>query len=277
MDGLLVVNKPIGKTSFDIVREVRKKYNTKKVGHIGTLDPMATGVLPILIGKATRLSNYLMEHDKDYITTLKLGFQTDTGDCEGNIIKSVEVGDSIFEETFINRVLQSFIGESKQIPPMYSAIKVNGKKLYELAREGKSIERTPRRISISNINLLNFSKDLKEITFKVTCSKGTYIRTLCEDIAVQLGSCGYMKFLQRTRVGSFKLEDSAKFITLENIFTSIPKIDILDLDKLKNGMSIYIDDTNLSDYNGFVNLYYNNAFIGIGKLKSNYFKRFILC
>lgn len=275
MDGILIINKPIGKTSFDIVRDVRKEYNTKKVGHIGTLDPMASGVLPILIGQATKLSNYLMEHDKEYIATLHLGVQTDTGDSEGKVVKEQGVDEVLYKN--INSVLNSFIGESAQIPPMYSAIKVNGKKLYELAREGKTIERAPRKIIITSIELLDVNKNEAEITFKVSCSKGTYIRTLCEDIADSLGTCGYMKSLNRTRVGNFLIVDAGKFIELKDIFQDIPKVNVNNIDKLKNGMSIKFEDDSLKQYSGFINLYFKNVFIGIGKAEKGYYKRFIVC
>ena len=277
MDGILIVDKPINKTSFDIIRDVRKEYNTKKVGHIGTLDPLASGVLPVLIGNATKLSNYLMEHDKEYVSTLKLGFKTDTADLEGNIIETDSVINNIYENSnqLIINVLKSFIGESEQIPPMYSAIKVDGKKLYELAREGKTVERKPRKIVIHSIELLNCNTIENEITFKVTCSKGTYIRTLCEDIATKLGTCGYMKSLRRTRVGNFRIDDANKFIKLENIFPKIPKVQIQDYDKLKNGMNIPLDNID-KNYSGFINLYFNDKYIGIGIVKNKCYKRFIL-
>ena len=210
MDGILIVDKQKGMTSFDVVREVRKKYNTKKVGHIGTLDPLATGVLTVLIGKATKLSDFLMEHEKEYISTLKLGKSTDTGDSEGNILEE-KIDSKIYEKKIsskkdenlkaykkIEEAFKSFIGESMQTPPMYSAIKIQGKKLYELAREGKTVEREQRKITIKEITLLNIDEDNNEIKYKVTCSKGTYIRVLCEDIAKKLGTVGYMKELRRT-------------------------------------------------------------------------------
>ena len=144
MNGVIIVDKQKGKTSFDEIRDIRKTYNIKKVGHAGTLDPMATGVLIILVGETTKLSDYLMNHDKEYIATLKLGKKTDTGDSEGKIIEEKEIPNLSKEN--VQNVLNTFIGKSKQIPPMYSAIKVNGKKLYELAREGKEIERQERKI-----------------------------------------------------------------------------------------------------------------------------------
>ena len=189
MNGLEIVDKPLKKTSFDIVREVRKKYNIKQVGHIGTLDPMATGVLVILVGGATKLSDYLMEHDKEYIATVHLGEKKDTGDSEGNTIERKEVPKDISLEK-VKDVLQSFLGKSKQVPPMYSAIKVNGQKLYDLARKGIKVEREERNIEITNIEFLKIEDEcnIKEITFRVVCSKGTYIRVLCENIAEKLGT-----------------------------------------------------------------------------------------
>jgi len=182
MEGILIVNKPKGVTSHQIVSKLRKILNIKQIGHIGTLDPNATGVLPILIGKATKTSKYLIEHDKEYIATLKLGRQTDTGDIEGKVIKEGPVPTLNKDE--LENVLKSFLGEQNQIPPIYSSVKINGKKAYEYARNGQEIELQPRKIEIYSIELLNFEKD--EITFKVACSKGTYIRTLCEDISKKI-------------------------------------------------------------------------------------------
>lgn len=284
MDGVLIVNKPLNKTSFDVVRDVRKEYNTKKVGHIGTLDPMASGVLPILIGKATKLSDLLMEHDKDYIATLKLGEKRDTGDQEGKIIESSPIPEDL-SEIKITNTLNSFLGDSFQIPPMYSAIKINGQKLYDLARKGETIERKPRPITITNIVLLNFNKDTNEIEFKVTCSKGTYIRVLCEDIATKLNTCGYMSSLKRTRVGTFTIENENKFIEIKDIFTNIPTIEINqnDIKKLINGVPIKINSNNdLSNdldsnfKNGICNLTSNGTYLGIGDIKNNSIKRKIL-
>ena len=280
MNGVLIVDKPIGKTSFDIIRDVRKKYNIKKVGHIGTLDPMASGVLPVLIGNATKLSDYLMHHDKEYIATLHLGQSTDTGDSEGSIIDEVSVSPNIFSldnnnnYNIIQDVLNSFFGESDQIPPMYSALKVNGKKLYELARQGQIVDRKSRKINIYNINLLSVDKEKNEFTFSVTCSKGTYIRVLCEDIAKKLGTLGFMSSLKRTRVGNFKIEDSGKFIDLKDIFPDIPNIKVSNLDKLVNGISL--KDSSLINYSGLCNLFYNNNFIGIGEANNGTYKRKIL-
>lgn len=276
MDGILIVNKPLNKTSFDVVRDVRKEYNTKKVGHIGTLDPMASGVLPILIGKATKLSDLLMEHDKDYIATLKLGEKRDTGDQEGQIIEQSPIPDDLSEKRIIN-TLNTFLGDSFQIPPMYSAIKINGQKLYDLARKGETIERKPRPITITNIELLNYDNSTNEIEFKVTCSKGTYIRVLCEDIATKLNTCGYMSSLKRTRVGNFTIENENKFIEIKDVFKNIPTVEIKqsDIKKLINGVPIKIDNVDKSN-NLICNLTSNGSFLGIGDIKNNSVKRKIL-
>lgn len=183
MDGVLIINKPKGFTSHDVVNVLRKVLNTRKIGHTGTLDPNATGVLPILVGTATKISKYLVEHDKTYIATIKLGEKTDTGDSEGNVIeKNQNIPKLSYEQ--LEEVLKTFIGKQKQIPPIYSAIKVNGKKAYEYARHGQAVELEPRDIEIYSINLLNLEEH--EITFEVSCSKGTYIRVLCEDIAIKI-------------------------------------------------------------------------------------------
>ena len=171
MNGLIIINKPKGYTSHDVVNVLRKKLNTKKVGHTGTLDPNATGVLPILIGTATKISKYLIEHEKTYIATIELGKKTDTGDGEGRIIQEDSDLQDISKQKIVN-ALKSFLGKQKQIPPMYSAIKVDGKKLYEYAREGKKVELQPREIEILDIGLIKYNKN--EIQFIVRCSKGIY-------------------------------------------------------------------------------------------------------
>ena len=195
MDGIIVINKPKNCTSHDIVYKTQKILQ-EKVGHTGTLDPNATGVLPLLIGKGTQISKYLINHDKIYQAQIQLGEKRTTGDIEGEIIEQKEVNESNLKKENIESVLKNFKGKQKQIPPIYSAIKVNGKKLYEYARKGENIEIEPREIEIYNIKLLNIDKINKTIDFEVECSKGTYIRSLCEDIAEKLGSIGYMKELK---------------------------------------------------------------------------------
>ena len=209
MDGIIVINKEKGWTSNDVVQKI-KHITNEKVGHTGTLDPLATGVLPLLIGKGTSLSKYLVNHDKEYTATIKFGQKTTTGDSEGEIIEAMQVTDKMLEKEKIEEALKSFTGKIKQTPPMYSAIKVNGKKLYEYARKGQEVQIPEREIEIYEIHLIGVSKEAKEITYKVSCSKGTYIRTLCEDIAKKLGTVGFMKELERTKVGDFKIEDSIK-------------------------------------------------------------------
>ena len=273
MNGVLIVNKPKGKTSFDMIRDVRKEYGTKKVGHIGTLDPLAEGVLPVLIGECTKLSDYLMNHDKEYIAELKLGKRTSTGDSEGEIIEEKEIKD-LNEEKIIS-VLNSFLGKTNQLPPMYSAIKINGKKLYDYARNGEEDKVKdlikPREIEITEIELLEFNKEDNIIKYRVVCSKGTYIRVLCEDIAIKLGTCGYMKSLLRTRVGKFKIEDQEKVIDIEDILENRIDIKNSDLSKLLNGVKLEVKESN-----DLYNIYCDNKYIGIGEVINNKLKRKII-
>ena len=207
MDGIIVINKSKGCTSHDIVYQVKKIFGVK-VGHTGTLDPNATGVLPILIGKGTELSQFLICHDKKYIATLKLGIKTDTADSEGEIIERKYIDETKVNETNIIKVLQSMIGKQKQIPPIYSAIKINGKKLYEYARKGQYVDIPSREIEIYDLKLIDFNKDENTIKYEISCSKGTYVRTVCEQIAEKLNTVGYMQDLQRTVVGDFKIENA---------------------------------------------------------------------
>lgn len=208
MNGIINVLKPSGFTSHDVVAKVKRICGVKKVGHTGTLDPNAVGVLPILIGKATKLSDYLMEHDKVYRVIMKLGVSTTTCDAEGEILEQCENIDLDFET--VNNAIVSFKGEIVQKPPMYSAIKVNGKKLYELARKGEEVEVPTRKVqiySISNIVQINNV----EYMFDVSCSKGTYIRTLCVDIGEKLGVPAVMNGLIRLQTGDFKISESVTF------------------------------------------------------------------
>lgn len=210
-NGIINVYKEPGFTSNDVVAKMRGILRQKKVGHAGTLDPAATGVLPVLVGSGTRLSEYLMDHTKTYRAVLLLGVTTDSQDMTGNVIASSDTS-SLDEETVRDAVL-SFAGEYDQIPPMYSAKQVNGRRLYELAREGKEVERRPVRVRIDSIRIE--SMDLPKVTFSVECSKGTYIRTLCHDIGLKLGCGGAMQELVRTRVGGFYLEDAVRLSEIE--------------------------------------------------------------
>ena len=290
MDGILIINKPQGRTSHDIVAKVKRIVNNK-VGHTGTLDPNATGVLPLLIGKGTLCSQYLIEHDKIYEAVLKLGIRTDTADVEGNIIEEKEVDLENLNEEHIKKVLHSFIGKQEQMPPMYSAIKVNGKKLYEYARKGQTVEIKPRKIEIYKCDLKQINIEEKEITFIVHCSKGTYIRSLCEDIATKLSTVGYMKNLNRTKVGRFDINQSITVEELENNINdeAFIKEHFISIEKLlENKKAIKIDENRLKHFINGVKLTYKleddlyriyneeNRFIGIGSSKNNLLKREII-
>ena len=203
--GVVNVNKPLGITSHDVVYNLRRILGIKKIGHTGTLDPDASGVLPMCIGRATKLAEFLMASDKQYLAELTLGAFTDTQDKSGNVIESFEV--NVSKDDIISAA-NEFVGEIEQIPPMFSAVKHEGKRLYELAREGKSVERTPRLIKISGIEIKNIDLDKKTVTMLVNCSKGTYIRTLCNDIGKRLGCGAYMSALERTKSGRFEIGDA---------------------------------------------------------------------
>ena len=210
MDGIINVRKEKGFTSFDVVAKLRGILKMKKIGHTGTLDPDAEGVLPVCIGKATRVCDLLTDKDKVYEAVMLLGKETDTQDMTGTILKESEVNLSIEE---VKQCIESFVGEYAQIPPMYSALKVNGKKLCDLAREGVEVERKARKVQILDIAILSI--DLPRVTMRVHCSKGTYIRTLCHDIGEKLGCGGAMEELLRTRSGNFTLEESMTLSQVE--------------------------------------------------------------
>ena len=203
--GIINVYKEKGFTSFDVVAKLRGILKTKKIGHTGTLDPDAEGVLPVCIGRATKVCDILTDKDKVYEAVMLLGVETDTQDTTGEILKKLPVEES---ESVVKEAILSFVGEYAQIPPMYSALKVNGKKLYELAREGKTVERKARNVQIFSIEILEM--DLPRVRMSVHCSKGTYIRTLCYDIGQKLGCGGCMEKLLRTKAGIFELADTLK-------------------------------------------------------------------
>lgn len=249
-DGIINVYKEKGFTSFDVVAKMRGILGQRKVGHTGTLDPAAEGVLPVCAGKGTRLCDMLTDHDKTYRATLLLGVDTDTQDTTGTVLE--ERATDHLTETQVREAIMSFVGDYDQVPPMYSALKVDGKKLYELAREGKVVERKARPVKIHEIVIE--SMNLPEVVMSVSCSKGTYIRTLCHDIGEKLAVGGCMKELLRTKVGRFLLEDtmtlselqqmkdegrlSEAVLPLEAVFEEYPEIRAKDevLDKLvKNG------------------------------------------
>ncbi len=213
-DGIVNVNKPLGITSHDVVYKLRRILNIKKIGHTGTLDPDASGVLPMCVGRGTKLAEYLTAADKQYYARLQLGAFTDTQDASGEVIESFEV--SVSEEQ-IRDAVNGFVGEISQIPPMYSAIKIDGKKLYKLAREGKTVERKARQVVIHNIEIKNIDLAANTVDMLVDCSKGTYIRTLCNDIGAALGCGGHMSALERTRSGRFDIRDAYTLEKLEEM------------------------------------------------------------
>lgn len=265
MNGILIVNKPQDFTSRDVVNKVGGILKTKKIGHTGTLDPIATGVLVICIGNTTKLCEVLTSEYKEYIATIKLGIKTDTLDTTGEII---ERKDFNITETQIKEVLSTFLGQSTQITPIYSAVKVNGKKLYEYAREGIEVELPTREINITNIELISFNND--EIVFKTTVSKGTYIRALIDDICKKLNTVGTMSSLIRTKQGNFIIEDSYtieeieqgnyKLITIEEALSNLESITIDEdtYNKVKNGSIIEKTFTN-----DIANLVYENKIVAI--------------
>ena len=289
MNGIIIINKKQGYTSHDIVHKI-KRISKEKVGHTGTLDPMAQGVLPILIGKATQCSKYLINHDKIYKVKLKLGIKTDTADSEGNIIEKTEISPEILNKQKILQAINSMKGKQEQIPPIYSAIKVNGKKLYEYARKGQEVEIKPRQIEIYNIILNNIDKENKIIEYTVNCSKGTYIRSLCEDIAKKLGTIGYMENLIRLKVGEFSIENS---ITLEEILNAENPYNVLEKNIItleeffkeketinlnEKRLQLFLNGVNLTEpkQDGIYKIYTNNNFIGTGTLKEKKLKRDII-
>lgn len=285
MQGILIVNKPSGYTSQDVVSKVKKILNIKKAGHTGTLDPLATGVLPIMLGDYTKLSKYLIEHDKTYIAKVRLGEKSSTGDLEGEIIDKKAVNEKKLNPENVCKILNSFLGKKKQKPHIYSSIKINGKKLYEYARNGEKVDIPERDIEIYNIELINISDN--EIEFKVSCSKGTYIRTLCEDIAQKLNTVGLMSYLNRIKVDRFEIKDAVtleelekkkenienRLINMEDLFSNLNKI---ELDKRKTELFLNGVMLTYSKTDGLYNIYTENKYLGLGTIKNNLLKRDVI-
>ncbi len=248
MQGLILINKPQNMTSFDVVAVVRKTLNIKKIGHAGTLDPNAEGLLIILVDKATKALPFLALNRKEYIATLRFGIKTNTGDIWGDVIESDDTLN--MDQVKINDVLKSFIGVTKQTPPKVSAISIKGKRLYEYARANIDVEIPERDIEIFNIEQLAYAEGA--LTFKVECSSGTYIRSLCEDIAIRLNTVGTMEALTRISIGHYRLEDAIDIDALRrNEYRLFPLIDGIELEKVeiedtvdvKNGKALNLEHT----------------------------------
>lgn len=260
--GFLNIYKPVGMTSHDVVSVLRRVTKIKQIGHTGTLDPFAEGVLPICIGKATRLIEYLQD-DKEYLATVQFGAATNTFDLDG---EKVFTSDKKVSRDDIKEGLKSFEGEILQLPPIFSAIKVKGKKLYEYARKGEEVEIQPRKVVIENIELKNFDEELQQAQILLKCSKGTYIRSIANDLGKNLGCGGYLIKLIRTQAGKFRVENSVQFDGIDVESNLINPLDILnlpkiavdndDLARIKNGMPIYKTCDKIGN---FVSLIYNDV------------------
>ncbi len=276
--GIILLDKKTGVSSNKALQEVRRLFNANKAGHTGSLDPLATGLLPLCFGEATKVSGLMLEDDKHYQVTLRFGIMTDTGDSEGAIV--AEMPPPSFSAAGLRQCLQHFTGEIEQIPPMYSALKHQGKKLYELAREGKTVARAPRRISIYDLKLLGY--DAEHMTLDVSCSKGTYIRSLAEDIGHFMGSCATVTALRRTRAGLFGLEQAHTLEQLQNmneterlnslmaVDTPLSKIPVISLSpeqavSINHGQQIAVTGQML----GTVRMYCQKTFLGLGEILLN--------
>ena len=280
VDGIIVLDKAKGLSSNYALQNVKKLFDANKAGHTGSLDPLATGVLPLCFGEATKMSQFLLNSDKRYLAQIKLGQRTDTGDSEGATIKTVEK--LSVDLTDIEQALQSFKGDIQQLPPMFSALKKNGVPLYKYARKGISVERSPRSVTVYAIELLNFDGNLVELD--ITCSKGTYIRSIADDLGAELGCGAHLVGLRRTRAGIFTIEDSVRegylhktkatqgIEALDNLLAPMDRA-ILDFPEItlprsiancvKNGQAVVLD---VFEEEGLVRLYEEGQFIGIGRI-----------
>ena len=284
-NGILNIDKPQGITSHDVVDIVRKIFPGIKVGHTGTLDPIAPGVLPICIGKATKLSDELLSENKVYKVKMLLGVETDTYDITGKIVFANTLNE---DEIYIKERIKRFIGKSSQIPPIYSAIKIKGKKAYEYARNGENVSLKPREIEIFNIDDIDVNLRKRQVSFVVSCTKGTYIRSLVHDIGIKLGCGATMIELKRLKTGDFDINDSIdlyeflnleyldmldKIVSIEELYKDSKKINLKDKDynKFLNGIAIKTDVPN-----GIVRVYENLRYKGLGKVNDNLLKRFII-
>lgn len=276
--GILLLDKRLGVSSNRALQEVRRLYNANKAGHTGSLDPLATGLLPLCFGEATKVSALMLDDDKRYLVDIQLGVLTDTGDKEGQVIENKPVPE--LSEKLIESCLHAFTGEIEQVPPMYSALKHQGKKLYELARQGITVERKARKITIFEIKLRAFDTEI--LTLEVSCSKGTYIRSLAEDIGQFLGTVATVKSLRRLQAGQFKIEDAYTLEQLTDMdeknlqnclqavdkpLNFIPKIELSDTESaaIRYGQSIQTQHS----LSGKVRMYQQQHFLGLGEMLLN--------
>ena len=284
-NGILNIDKPQGITSHDVVDVIKKLFPNMKVGHTGTLDPLATGVLPICIGEATKLTNQIISENKTYKVKMLLGVETDTYDVTGKIMFASTVNK---DEIYIKERIKRFIGIQEQIPPMYSAIRVNGKRAYSYAREGKNIKLLPRKIEIYSIDNIKVDMERREVEFVVQCSKGTYIRSLVNDIGKKIGCGAIMIELRRLKTGNFAIEESIplydflkleyeemldRIISIEDYYKEAKRINLSKEDFIKflNGVQFELDTKEK-----IVTIYFNGAFKGLGIGEDKIMKRFIV-
>lgn len=294
MNGVLVINKPEDFTSFDVVAVVRKYTGQKKIGHTGTLDPNATGVLPLLLGNATKAQDIIVNHDKEYVADFKLGLTTDTLDIWGEVKTQQE---SHIKREEIEKVLPSFTGEISQIPPMFSAVQINGQRLYDLARKGVEVERKSRKVTVYNLELLEFNQDTQQGKLKVACSKGTYIRTIIDDIGAVLGVGAVMTKLNRTMACGYSLDEAVtleemkdlcekdkikdKLIATESLFANYGYVAVSDLQakRFYNGGALDVNRTYLEKINPPEKSIFrvkdkNHNFLGLGIVEGELLKIF---
>lgn len=284
MNGIIIINKPKSFTSFDVIAVLRRLLNQRKIGHMGTLDPMATGVLPILLGDSAKFQIYCTNHNKTYIADLKFGITTDTLDITGNVLSETK---SNVNREELQKVLKTFVGEIFQVPPMFSAIKIKGQKLCDLARKGVEIKREKRKITIYSIKLIDFNEENQTAKIEVECSKGTYIRTLCDDIGQKLSVGAVLTELRRTKSNGFDISESIslddiKFICERNgeknfifptdmLFKDMSSVNVSELqaNRLYNGASLDVSrvrfDRKVSDQE-ILKVYMNNIFVGLVKV-----------
>ena len=276
IDGILLLDKPLKMSSNQAIQRIKKKFNIKKLGHTGTLDPLATGLLPVCMGRATRISQFLIDSDKTYQAKIKLGVKTSTGDREGEIIETSYIGNS-HDSLSIDQVLQSFVGNQEQIPPMYSALKHKGKRLYKLAHQGVDVPRKARSIQIYSIKLLSNNKEYLELV--IECSKGTYIRTLAEDIASNLGTVGHIDELRRLDIKCFQISQMHSFdqimdsntidqyvLPIDAPLKHLMKVDVgkSESKMFMNGLSISVNQMSIDD-SEYIRIYDDETrFLGLG-------------